>query len=192
MRSRASIAGHPIHPMLIAFPVALYVATVVTLLAYVATHDVFWFRVAMWSNIGGVVMAAIAAVPGLIDLINLPPGSRARATGIRHAAFNVLSLTLFTISAVMLYRITGGTQDVASGVYDFDVTAPLALSILGVLSTLAAGWLGWTLVQTHHVGIKPTQFGRDVEPAHHVDDLDREDRRMPPSYVEKYRTTIRH
>ena len=192
MHSRARIAGHPIHPMMIAFPVAFYVATVVTLLAHVATHDAFWFRVAMWSNIAGVVMAAVAAVPGLIDLLGLPRGSRARATGIRHAAFNVLSLTLFTISAVLLYRNAGGTTDVASGVTNFDVTAPLALSILGVLSTLAAGWLGWTLVQTHHVGVKPSQFGRDVESGHHVDDLDREDVRMPPSYVETYRTTIRH
>jgi uncharacterized membrane protein len=177
--------------MLIAFPVAMYVATVVTLFVHVGTDDAFWYRVAMWTNFAGIVTAAVAAIPGLIDLLGLPRGSRARATGIRHAAFNVLALTLFTISAVMLYRNAGGTQDVASGAYTFDVTAPLALSILGVLSTLAAGWLGWTLVQTHHVGIKPSEYGSDVEPETDVDDLDREPR-MPPTYAETYRTTIRH
>lgn len=191
MHSRARIAGHPIHPMLIAFPVAMYVATVVTLFVHVGTDDAFWYRVAMWTNFAGIVTAAVAAIPGLIDLLGLPRGSRARATGIRHAVFNVLALTLFTISAVMLYRNAGGTQDVASGAYTFDVTAPLALSILGVLSTLAAGWLGWTLVQTHHVGIKPSEYGSDVEPETDVDDLDREPR-MPPTYAETYRTTIRH
>lgn len=166
--------------MLIAFPVALYVATVVTLLAFVGTGDAFWYRVATWSNIGGVVMAAVAAVPGLIDLLGLPRHSRARVTGVKHAAFNVLALSLFAVSAVLLYR-------------GADVTAPLALSILGALSTLAAGWLGWTLVQTHHVGIKPAQFGRDVEPDYHVDDVDRDSQpRMPASYVETYRTTIHH
>jgi uncharacterized membrane protein len=177
--------------MLIAFPVALYVATVVTLLVHLATNDPFWYRVALWSNIGGVVMAAVAAIPGLIDLISLPRGSRAKATGVRHAAFNVLSLVLFTISAVMLYRNAGSDLSVAPGTYELDVTAPLALSILGVLSTLAAGWLGWTLVQTHHVGIKPSQFGRDVDDEQ-LDGLERDQPAMPVTYVETYRTTIRH
>ena len=191
MHSRARIAGHPIHPMLIAFPVALYVATVVTLLVHVGTNDAFWYRVAMWSNIGGVVMAAIAAIPGLIDLLGLPRHSRARATGVRHAAFNVLALVLFTISAVMLYRSAGTNLEVAPGPYELDVAAPLALSILGVLSTLAAGWLGWTMVQTHHVGVKPSQFGRDIE-EDELDGLERDRAVMPPSYTETYRTTIRH
>ena len=164
--------------MLIAFPVALYVATAVTLIVHVATGDAFWYRVATWANIGGVVMAGVAAIPGLIDLLGLPARSRARATGVKHAAFNILALGLFAVSAVLLYR-------------NADVTAPLALSILGVLSTLAAGWLGWTLVQTHHVGIKPAQFGRDVDPDFHVDDLD-DQTRMPASYVETYRTTLHH
>jgi uncharacterized membrane protein len=192
MHSKARIAGHPIHPMLIAFPVALYVATVVTLLVHVATNDAFWYRVAMWSNIGGVVMAAIAAVPGLIDLISLPRRSRARATGVRHAAFNVLALVLFTISAVMLYRNAGSNLGVTPGPYELDVAAPLALSILGVLSTLAAGWLGWTLVQTHHVGIKPSQFGNDIVDDEVLDGLERNPPVMPPTYQETYRTTIRH
>ena len=191
MLSKVRIAGHPIHPMLIAFPVALYVATVVTLLAHVATGDIFWFRVALWSNIGGVVMAAVAAIPGLIDLVSLPRGSRARVTGVRHAAFNVLSLVLFAISAVLLYRSAGNTTAVASGNYHITVAAPLALSILGVVSTLAAGWLGWTMVQTHHVGVKPF-IGREKFASHRTEDVDRDRPQMPPTYVETYRTTIRH
>lgn len=192
MHSKARIAGHPIHPMLIAFPVALYVATLVTLIVHVATNDAFWYRVAMWSNIAGVAMAAVAAIPGLIDLLSLPRGSRARATGFRHAAFNVLSLVLFAISAVLLYRNAGMDLSVAPGPYQLDVTAPLVLSVLGVLSTLAAGWLGWTLVQTHHVGIKPSQFGNDVVDDDQLDAFERDHPAMPASYVETYRTTIRH
>jgi uncharacterized membrane protein len=191
MYSKARIGGHPIHPMLIAFPVALYVATVATLIAHVATGDSFWYRVAMWSNISGVVMAAVAAVPGLIDLLHLPRHSRARATGLRHAAFNVLALVLFAISAVILIRNAGGTLNIASGRYELEVATPLALSILGVVSTLAAGWLGWTLVQTHHVGIKPSQFGRaDSEGDIDVDAID--PLRMPQAHHETYRTPIRH
>ncbi len=151
MYSKARIAGHPIHPMLIAFPVALYVVTVVTLIVHAGTDDPFWYRAALWSNVAGVVMAGVAAVPGLIDLLSLPRHTRARSTGLRHAAFNVLALVLFVISAVLLYRGWSGAPSLAA----LDVTAPLVLSILGVCSTLVAGWLGWTLVQTHHVGVKP-------------------------------------
>jgi uncharacterized membrane protein len=191
MKSKARIAGHPIHPMLIAFPVALYVATVATLLAFVGTRDLFWYRVAMYTNIAAVVMAAIAAIPGVIDLVSLPRHSRARGTGIRHAAFNVLSLTLFVISAIVLYRKAGGFA-LTNLRTTVDVTAPLALSILGVLSTLAAGWLGWTLVQTHHVGVLGSRTATAGATGIDVDELDREQPQMPPSYQETYRTTIRH
>src|SRR5690606_17945720 len=92
MRTRAHIEVHPLHPMLIAFPVALYVTTLVTLLVHIATGEPFWYRAAMWANIAAVVMAVVAAIPGFIDLLGLPRRSRARSTGIRHAGFNVLSL----------------------------------------------------------------------------------------------------
>jgi uncharacterized membrane protein len=187
MLSKVRIAGHPIHPMLVAFPIALYTATVVTLLAFVGTGDVFWVRAALWANVAGVVMAGLAALPGFIDLISLPRHSRAQNTGIRHAAFNVLSLTLFVISAVVLYRHAGGFSATNAGAH-ISVTAPLALSIIGIVSTLAAGWLGWTLVQTYHVGIQ--RAGELEGRPERIEE--RGERPMPPSYQETYRTTIRH
>ncbi|HSD89972.1 MAG TPA: DUF2231 domain-containing protein [Kofleriaceae bacterium] len=194
MYTKARIAGHPIHPMLIAFPVTLYVATVVALFVHIGTHDPFWFRAALWANIAGVVMAAVAAVPGVIDLFTaVPAKSRARVTGLRHAAFNILALVLFVISAVMLYRSAGTQMNPAAGTYRADVTAPLVLSILGVLSTVTAGWLGWTLVQTHHVGVHPSRYDRAGISPDQVDDLDEltVGPQMPAGYVETYSTTIR-
>ncbi|MBV8759650.1 MAG: DUF2231 domain-containing protein [Deltaproteobacteria bacterium] len=170
MHSKASIAGHPIHPALVAFPVALYTATVAALLVHVGTHDVFWYRAAMWANLAGVAMAAVAAIPGAIDLFALPRRSRARVTGLRHAGFNVLSLVLFAVSAVILWRNVHGTPDDA-GIYRLDTNAPLVLGIVGLLSTVTAGMLGWTLVQTHHVGVRPTVYGSHRDPSV-VDDLD--------------------
>lgn len=192
MYTKARIAGHPIHPMLVAFPVALYVATVVTLFVHIVTGDSFWFRAALWANIGGVATAVLAAIPGFVDLINLPRHSRAQRTGLRHAAFNVLALGLFAISAVMLYRTAGGTAMIPGGAYRFDVTAPFVLSILGALSTVAAGWLGWTLVQTHHVGIAPSPFARTDLDAEELEEFEPREARMPATYRETYRTTIRH
>lgn len=172
MYTKASIAKHPIHPMLVAVPVTLYIATVAALFVHLGTNDVFWYRAALYCNIGGVVFAAVAAIPGLIDLLGLPAQSRARTTGIRHAAFNVLALTLFAISAVLLYRNAGHNVVPATGYYALDVTAPLVLTITGVASTAVAGALGWTLVQTHHVGIKPTRFDRVGVAPEDLDDLD--------------------
>src|SRR5262249_48196381 len=138
MLSKARIANHPIHPMLIVFPVACYVATVVMLFIHTGTHDVFWYRASMYSSSAGVIMAAVAAIPGLVDLLNLPANSQARETALRHAAFNVLALVFFAACAIMLIGNYHG------GVYSDG--APLVVSILGLCAVAAAGWLGWQLV----------------------------------------------
>ena len=165
MLTKARIAGHPLHPMLIAFPVAMYVATLVALIVYYAgSHDPFWYRAAFWTNLAGIVMAAVAAVPGLVDLLGLPRGSRARLTGVRHAGFNVLALLLFVLSDILIGRgLTRGTYALA---------APFVLVVLGCAATVCAGWLGWTLVQTHHVGVKPTTHAFGDGDSSAVDDLD--------------------
>lgn len=173
MLTKARIAGHPVHPMLIAFPVALYVATAVALIVYGGTHDVFWYRAAFWTNLSGVVMAVVAAVPGLVDLVTLPSRTRARTSGYIHAGLNVAALALFVISVIILGNgYYGGT---------LGWVAPLVLSWCGVAVTVAAGWFGWTLVQTHHVGVKPTQHAFAVTSREQVEDLD--ELIIPPATV---------
>jgi len=154
MYSKARVAGHPIHPMLVAFPLTFYSATVATLIAYIGTREAFWFRFAMVVNIAGIVTAVIAALPGAIDLSALPRGSRARAAGLKHAGFNLIATGLFVVSALVLYR-TWSERVMVDGEYVFDATIPLAMSVIAWVSMVIAGTLGWTLVQTHHVGIKP-------------------------------------
>ena len=160
MYSKARIAGHPIHPMVVAFPIAFYTATVATLLAYVGTMEAFWYRVAMISNVAGVVTALIAVIPGSIDLFSLPAGSRARSTGLKHAGFNLIATALFMVTALVVYR--GWTERVmVDGAYRFDATIPLAMSVVAWVSMVIAGSLGWTLVQTYHVGVKPALIRAD-------------------------------
>jgi uncharacterized membrane protein len=160
MYSKARVAGHPIHPMLVAFPIAFYTATVAMLLAYVGTREAFWYRVAMIANIAGIITAAIAVIPGAIDLYALPATSRARAAGLKHAGFNLLATALFGVTALLLY--TGWShRTMVDGEYLFDATIPLAMSVVAWVSMVIAGSLGWTLVQTHHVGIKPARTWPD-------------------------------
>lgn len=159
MYSKAKILGHPLHPMLVGFPVAFYTATLVAFIAYASSMDAFWFRVGVVANWAGVIMAGLAAVPGFIDwAVGIPRTSPARKTGLIHMALNVGVLVLFIINGVMASNHwdealpTGGTG--------------IPLSLIGVLLTLASGFLGWSLVQDHHVGIRLTPQQEQLEPKH--------------------------
>ncbi len=172
MYTKAAVGGHPIHPMLVAFPVAMYTATVVALIVFAGTHDAFWYHAAFWTNLSGIVMAAVAAIPGLVDLITLPRNSRAQRTGLFHAGCNVVALVLFLISDIVIGRSWYGHTGVLA------LAGPLVLTIVGLLVTIAAGWLGWTLVQTHHVGVIPTAHVATGRAPAEVDDLD--ELQIPP------------
>jgi uncharacterized membrane protein len=152
IRSKAAIKGHPIHAMLVGFPVALYTAGLVALIVYAATRDPFWFRAAMTMWFAGVGFAAVAAIFGVIDLfVGVPRNEVAtRRTGVRHMGLNVLALVLFTAGAFMLLDTWQRAFDIAK----MGVVFPITIGTVGLLLTAAAGFLGWRLVQTHHVGIQ--------------------------------------
>lgn len=80
MYSKIKFAGHPIHPMLVAYPVAFYTATLVCYIVYSSNQNLFWFKVAVVANIAG----AVAAIPGFIDWLFIPSDSRAKKTGLFH------------------------------------------------------------------------------------------------------------
>lgn len=157
MYSKAKILGHPIHPMLVGFPVAFYTGTLVAFIVYATTMNVFWFHLAGIVNWAGVATAAVAAVPGLIDwATGIPRSSAAKKTGLIHMALNVASLVLFFISAV---TASNHWDDVLPS-----VDGHIALSALGVILLLPAGFLGWSLVQDHHVGVKLSNEQERLEP----------------------------
>jgi uncharacterized membrane protein len=146
MYSKAKIFGHPIHPMLVGFPVAFYTSTVAAYVAYAATGELFWFHLGVVANIAGVVAAAAAAVPGFIDwAVGVPTGHPAKTTGLEHMLLNVGALILFAVDACIQYR----QWDEAAPLF----TAAIALAAIGIGVTIAAGFLGWKMVQTHHVGV---------------------------------------
>jgi uncharacterized membrane protein len=160
MYSKIKLLGHPIHPMLVAFPIAFYTATLVTYLIYLVGGDVFWFRVGVAANIAGVVMAAVAAIPGFLDwALGIPGDTPAKATGLRHMLLNVTALVLFLVAAIL----TGGQATAAQP----DATLPFILALVGVVCTLGAGFFGWMLIQTHHVGVEmtPEEQARATAPA---------------------------
>src|SRR5437016_7700140 len=73
MASRASIGGHPIHPMLIPFPIGLLVFSLIADLIYLWRGNPVWENyIAFYTLLGGIIGAAAAAIPGLIDWAPLP------------------------------------------------------------------------------------------------------------------------
>lgn len=148
MYSKVKILGHPIHPMLVAYPIALYTATLVAYIIYAANKDPFYFKAAVAANIAGVVMAAIAALPGFIDwAMGIPSGTQAKSHGLTHMLLNVTALVLFLINAIIHTGNWKNPSGEASGII---------LALLGVLCTVGAGYFGWTMIQTDHVGVQLT------------------------------------
>lgn len=149
MYTKAAIAGHPIHPVLVGFPVASYVGTLVAFAVYSANGHQFWLNLAIALNVIGVGSAILAALPGFIDAaFGVPRRSAAKRTAIAHGLTNVCVLGLFL--AILPYYTTHWNGPAA------DATLGLVLSSIGVLLTLMAGLAGWRLVQTFHVGIHMT------------------------------------
>ncbi len=158
MYSKITIAGHPVHPMLIAFPVTCYTGTLIGFAVYAANGHLFWLNLGIALSVVGVGGAVLAAVPGLADwAFGIPRDSAAKMVGLAHAVLNVAALGLF--AAVIGEYVTdwnGPAVGAALGV---------VLSAIGVAVTIAAGFLGWTLVQDYHIGIRLAPEQELAEPA---------------------------
>jgi uncharacterized membrane protein len=142
-RSTAQIAGHPIHPMLIPFPIAFLVATLACDLAFWRTGNASWAIGSMWLLGAALVMAALAALAGLTDFL----GER-RIRDIRdawlHMIGNVIAVLLSLINFYLRY--SNGAE---AGVFPWG----LWISLIVVLLLLFNGWKGWNLVYKHGVGV---------------------------------------
>ena len=141
-RSTASIAGHPIHPMLIPFPIAFFVATFVCDLVFWGTRNPSWSDATVWLLGAGLVMAALAAVVGLIDVLG-EARIRALDTAWWHAGGNVLAVLVELYNWYARYA-QGSAAVLPTG---------LILSAIVVAILLFTGWKGWEMVYRHHVGV---------------------------------------
>jgi uncharacterized membrane protein len=145
MESRARLFGHAIHPMLIVFPLGLLVTAVVFDLIYLFTRDESFATVAYWNIAAGIIGGLIAAVPGLIDWLAIPAGTRARAIGAWHATGNVVLLLLFAASGWLRRDVAGYIPD----------TLALGLAFAAVALGLVTAWLGGELVERLGIGVTP-------------------------------------
>ena len=141
-RRTASIAGHPLHPMAIPFPIAAFVGALATDVAFASNGNVFWAETSQWLLGVGVVMALVAAVGGFIDFFG-DQRVRALPPAWRHMVGNLVLVVLEAIN--FMTRMEHPT----------DAVVPLGVSLsgIGVLLLLYNGWQGWEMVYRHRVGV---------------------------------------
>jgi uncharacterized membrane protein len=143
-RSTAKVGGHPIHPMLVPFPIVCFVGTLLTDIAYWRTANMQWANFSMWLLTAGLVVSIFVALTGVIDFFGDRRIRQLRPAWI-HGVGNAVALVLAIINAFVHSR----------DAYTSVVPTGLTLSAIVVLILLVTGWNGWDLVYRHRVGVAP-------------------------------------
>ncbi|WP_034348411.1 DUF2231 domain-containing protein [Noviherbaspirillum massiliense] len=150
METPASIRKHPLHPMLIAFPIGLWIFSLICDGLGLLLADASFAIVAFYTLIGGLAGAIIAAVPGMVDLLSLMH-TRVKGIALAHMSIN--------IAVVILYAVNLGLRLPS-------ISAPplsaVALSLAGVVLLGISGWLGAEMVHVHGVGVSGVPLAEDA------------------------------
>jgi uncharacterized membrane protein len=142
MESKVKILGHPLHPMLIPFPLGLLITSFVFDIVYLLTGNGLFAVVAFWMIAAGVIGGLVAAVPGMIDWLSIPYDTRARSVGQWHLVGNVAAIILFVVDWLLRAGVPGEPGAIA-----------IILSLLGVVVLGVGGWLGGELVDRLGVAV---------------------------------------
>jgi uncharacterized membrane protein len=143
-QSTAKIGGHPIHPMLVPFPIVCFIGTLIADIVFLNNGDAGWATASRWLLGIGIVMAALAAVAGLTDFMGDP-----RIRGLSHAIQHMLANVTVVVLEIVNFVLRMGSNDSIGkfGVY---------LSIVSVLILIFSGWRGGDLVYKHGIGVQDT------------------------------------
>lgn len=142
MKASAGALGHPIHPMLIAFPLGLFPVAVIFDLIYWYTQNGRWADISFWLIAAGIIGGLLAAVFGFADWLKIPQGTRAKAIGLLHGVVNVIVVGLFIVSWLLRRPNPAGPG-----------TLEISLGIIAVLLASFSGWLGGELVFRLNMGV---------------------------------------
>ncbi|MBR8831577.1 MAG: hypothetical protein N5P05_003063 [Chroococcopsis gigantea SAG 12.99] len=140
--STVAIAGHPLHPLIVTFPIAFLTAPVLTDAAYWFTKDLFWAKASYWLILGGIITGIIAAITGMSDFLKINR-VRQHSAGWIHMTGNVIALLLTAVNLFLRWGDTTGAI----------IPAGLTISLI-VASTLGVtGWFGAELIYRHKVAV---------------------------------------
>jgi uncharacterized membrane protein len=138
----ASFKGHPSHPILVAFPIGLWIFSLISDLIFKFGYGgAVWNDVAFYTLAGGIVGALIAAVPGFIDLLGIQ-NPKSKSIGIWHMIINLIAVVLFCVNWWLRTQRAPGDN------------LPIVLSVIGVVFIIISGWLGGELIYVRGVAVK--------------------------------------
>jgi len=141
VESAVAVAGHPIHAMMVHFPIALVFAVLGADVLYWWTGDEFWVRVGVWAAGAAFLFGVAASLVGTAELL-LVPGIRVRVASWNHA-----------IAAMTLVAMAGTNWGFRLAFPEAILPHGLFLSLLTGMVTGLAGWHGGKLVFDHGVGL---------------------------------------
>jgi uncharacterized membrane protein len=148
MSSPASIGRHPIHPMLVVFPIGLWIFSFVCdLIHLLVSPNPIWSDVAFYCIGGGIVGALLAAIPGFIDYLSLTD-TRTKKIATYHLVLNLVGVVLFAANFGLRYTGRGDSL-------------PIILSAITLVGVGISGWLGGELVYVHGVGVDAVPPSRE-------------------------------
>jgi uncharacterized membrane protein len=142
MESKMKLLGHPIHPMLIVFPLGLLATSLIFDVMYLMTNTAQWTFIAFYMIGAGILGGLAAALFGFLDWLAIPGGTRAKKIGLLHGLGNLVIVTLFLVSWLMRRDNPNAPE-----------SATIVLSVVGILLALVTGWLGGELVDRLGVGV---------------------------------------
>lgn len=144
MKSRIRALGHPLHPILIVFPLGLLATAVIFDILHLLDREGPWAFLSYYLIAAGLIGGLLAAATGLFDWLAIPGGTRAKRIGLFHALTNVTVLALFFFSWLMRRELPAMPDFIA-----------LVLSFIGAAASGLGGWLGGELVYRLSVGVDP-------------------------------------
>ena len=146
MKTRASFAGEPVHPMFVHYPIALWTTSVFTdVIYYFARHHTL-VVISKYLIAAGILGAIAAAIPGLVDWTGITQ-TTVKKVATRHMVLNILALVLFAVSLYL--RMT----DYGAPLVGFHLKIPFVVSVLGWLVIVISASLGGKLVYEHRMGV---------------------------------------
>lgn len=151
MANPASIKKRPVHPMLVAVPIGLWVFALVCDVVHTARGDTVWQAVANYCIAAGIVGALVAAVPGLIDYFSIDEAAMKKIANL-HLTVNFGAVAIFAINLWVRFRVPAESY------------LPPGMSVVGVLAIGVGGWLGGEMVYIKGMGVEAVEkLARKIE-----------------------------
>jgi uncharacterized membrane protein len=140
--STVAIAGHPLHPLIVTFPIAFLSGAAGADLGYWFTHDLFWARAAIWLIGAGFISGLVAALTGMLDFLKIDRVRKHNAGWI-HMTGNITAMVLTLVNWALRWNNVEGA------------ILPTGLIISTIVASLLAitGWFGAELVYRHKISV---------------------------------------